>query len=115
MEAMNQDSSLNTKQLQEDQEQIAAVILALARRYEGDCLNLLSLLRTLESLHREIREDLFQPTLPNSRRELYNLLKDIEEEGGWPYIKRMKLQALLVALEPSEAESTTSEEFFPES
>jgi hypothetical protein len=43
-------------------------------------------------------------------------LKDIETSGGWPYIHRMRLQALLVnlALEPasdhSEEETQTSDE-----
>lgn len=110
MKAMNQDVSVNRKQQQEDQEKIKNVVLGVARGYEGDGLKLLSLLRTLEFLHREIREELFQPTLPDSRRELYNLLKDIEEEGGWPYIERMRLRELLVALESSSEESTTSTE-----
>lgn len=49
-------------------------------------------------LHREIRVDMFEPILPNTRKDLYSLLKDIEESGGWPYIERMKLQALLLPL-----------------
>ena len=53
------------------------------------------LLRTLEDLHRRIQEQIFQPSLPDTRKNLYDLLREIEETGGWPYIERMKLQALL--------------------
>jgi hypothetical protein len=37
----------------------------------------------------------FQVSLPDNRQALYALLKDIEEEGGWPYIDRMRLRSLL--------------------
>lgn len=61
-------------------------------------LALLDLLRILENLHREIREDLFQKSLPDNRQDLYALLKEIEAEGGWPYIARPHLRSLLVNL-----------------
>ncbi|WP_228037813.1 hypothetical protein [Nodosilinea sp. LEGE 06152] len=66
---------------------------ALARR--GQTLNLLALLRLLEQQHRDICETLFRDALPDNRQHLYALLRDIEVSGGWPYIQRMKLQALL--------------------
>ncbi|MGB3201412.1 MAG: hypothetical protein WBA99_10940 [Nodosilinea sp.] len=66
---------------------------ALARR--GQSATLLALLRLLEQRHRDIRETLFRDALPDNRQHLYALLKDIEVSGGWPYIQRMKLQALL--------------------
>lgn len=74
---------------------ITTDIQALAQSYQGDSLALLALLRCLEALHREIREGVFQESLPNSRHGFHALLKDIESEGGWPYIERMKLQALI--------------------
>lgn len=79
-------------------EEITAQIRTLAQHYEGDLEELLSLLRTLEQLHREIRERFFEPSLPDTRKDLYNLLREIEETGGWPYIERMKLQTFLKAL-----------------
>jgi hypothetical protein len=60
------------------------------------------LLRHLEELHRQIREEIFEPSLPNIRNDLYNLLRDIDESGGWPYIERMKLRALMHHLLPEE-------------
>lgn len=66
---------------------------ALARR--GQSLGLLALLRLLEQQHRDICETLFRDALPDNRQHLYALLRDIEVNGGWPYIQRMKLKALL--------------------
>ncbi len=89
-------------------EAIAHDIRTLAQTYQGDCLALLSLLRALEALHREIRETLFQASLPDNRQALYHLLRDIELSGGWPYIQRMRLQGLLKQLGlESETEPTS--------
>lgn len=77
----------------------------LAQKSQGDTELLLSLLRTLELLHRQIREELFEPSLPNTRNTLYFLLKDIEENGGWPYIERMKLMDIINFLLESESKS----------
>jgi hypothetical protein len=74
---------------------LAETIRHLASSQQGDTLALLSLLRTLEGLHQEIRDSLFQDSLPDNRQALYSLLKDIEASGGWPYIHRMKLRSLL--------------------
>ncbi len=76
-------------------EAIATDIQTLAQSCQGDSLALLALLRCLEALHREIREGVFQESLPDNRHGFHTLLKDIESEGGWPYIERMKLQSLL--------------------
>jgi hypothetical protein len=77
---------------------ITQEIRDIAARSAGDVLALLHLLRTLEQLHHEIQEGYFQAALPDSRQSLYALLRDIEENGGWPYIQRFKLQALCAHL-----------------
>lgn len=82
-------------------EGIAHGVRELANSCQGNSLALLALLRILEQLHREIRDGIFQTSLPDNRQQLYALLKDIEEAGGWPYIDRMKLRSLLVNLEPN--------------
>jgi hypothetical protein len=82
----------------EDLEAISSQIRKIADRSQGDTHTLLYLLRTLEKLHREIQEGYFQAALPDSRQDLYSLLRDIEEHGGWPYIQRWKLQALFANL-----------------
>lgn len=98
---MSQDNQ--SLQLQE----IAHIVLTLAASCQGDSVALLALLRQLEELHREIREGLFQASLPDSRQALYVLLKDIESRGGWPYIERMRLHAFLenLPIEMNEANS----------
>lgn len=106
---MNRRIDCDSEQLSIEIQDIAPAIRALAQNFQGDSLALVSLLRHLEELHREIREGLFQASLPDNRQALYKLLKDIETEGGWPYIERMKLQALLANL-PSETIDEKSNE-----
>lgn len=103
------DNTQVVPNLQADFEAIAQVVRASAQSYEGDCLTLLALLRLLESLHREISDTFFQASLPTNRQALYALLRDIEAEGGWPYIHRMKLQALLANLPPESMGELSSE------
>lgn len=92
---MNRDKDLDSKQLHVKLEAITVDICSLANSYKGNSVALLTLLRVLEQLHREIREDFFQTSLPDNRHGLYSLLRDIEEAGGWPYIERMKLRSLM--------------------
>lgn len=83
----------------------------LAVEHRQDYGHLLELLRVLEGLHRHIRTDYFEPALPNTRRGLYGLLRDIEESGGWPYIERGKLarfaELLEIDAENPQTESTS--------
>jgi hypothetical protein len=88
--------------LTERLEQISATGLQLAADHQQQTDELLAILRTLEELHRHIREEFFQPALPQSRHSLYSLLMEIESQGGWPYIERMRLQDLLQAMDTSE-------------
>ncbi len=76
----------------------------IANLNREDPIALLHVLRTLEQLHREIQQNHFQAALPDSRQALYALLRDIEENGGWPYVQRWKLQALFANLPETEAE-----------
>jgi hypothetical protein len=83
------------KDLQNDLGAIATIVSKTAQECEGNNRELLALLRLLESLHQEIRDGLFQDSLPDNRQALYALLKDIENNGGWPHIYRMRLQHFL--------------------
>jgi hypothetical protein len=83
-------------------QQVSAIGLQLAVDHQQQTDELLAILRTLEELHRHIREDFFQPALPQSRHSLYSLLMEIESQGGWPYIERMRLQDLLRAMDSDE-------------
>jgi hypothetical protein len=77
---------------------ISTAVKEVVQTCDGDVIALLALLRHLEQLHREVRDGVFQQNLPTNRQRLYSLLRDIESEGGWPYIARMRIQALLVNL-----------------
>lgn len=99
----SQQNSLSPD-LEQKLQEITTVVKSLAETNQEDLLFLLSLLRSLESIHRQIRTEMFEPALPNSRNKLYQLVKDIEEQGGWPYIERMKLKDLLSNLESDSSE-----------
>lgn len=82
--------------------QLRKDVQEIAQSCQGDTLALLGLLRTLEEVHVQVRDELFQPSLPNNRQKLYALLRDIEMEGGWPYIPRMKIKRLMANFEAEE-------------
>ena len=87
---------------------LAQSIRTTAQEKEGNCLALLELLRLLDTLHFEIRDTLFREALPDNRQRLYRLLRDIEQEGGWPYIQRMNLRELLERMEEDEETASGS-------
>ena len=105
----NEDSNIpsntfsNKKDVPEDLRALAKNVHTAAQARQGDCFQLLELLRSLEDLHNLIRETLFQDALPTNRQRLYWLLRDIEVNGGWPYIKRMKLIEFLQTLQADTA------------
>ena len=92
---MTQDRDINSIDSDSLLKQTAKDVYALAERHRDDSLFLLSLLRDLEEIHRQIRVQYFQTALPETRNDLYRFVKDIEEKGGWPYIERMRLKDLL--------------------
>ena len=94
------DASLNSLNgsFRESLQEIVVKVNKVAEQCDGDAQALLDLLRVLETLHREIRANQFEPSLPNTRNDLYEFLKDIDETGGWPYIERMKLRAFFKAV-----------------
>lgn len=87
--------------------EVTQKIQQLAEQNQDDVLFLLALLRNLEQVHRQIRTTLFETSLPKTRNDLYNFVKDIEEEGGWPYIERMKLQQILKNMPFGNSEKTS--------
>jgi hypothetical protein len=103
---MEHNTGGHSVESQRDLDVLVTTVDALVAKYQGDTLLLLALLRTLESLHRQIRDGVFQEALPDNRQHLYKLLRTIETEGGWPYIHRMRLRSLLENLSlESESES----------
>lgn len=110
---MNQHISIDSGDtLPDDLQQLAGLIDQAAQARQGDSLALLALLRLLEECHREVCDTLFRDALPSNRHNLYTLLRDIELNGGWPYIQRMKLRSLFAnypefATEDTPVESQT--------
>ena len=101
IQSQNQSQQGQTADLSE-LEEISDRLWQIAQEQQGDSSNLLQVLRVLESIHKRIRDDLFQQSLPTSRHELFNLLRDIETNGGWPHIYRMKINEICRYLEQSE-------------
>ncbi|MEG4810419.1 hypothetical protein QUA82_25005 [Microcoleus sp. F8-D3] len=97
---MDNGKDLESAKLQSQMHSLTEAIRTLAESCHGDSLLLLALLRTLEASHREIRDGLFQASFPDNRQALYKLLRNIEANGGWPYIHRMKLRSLLGYTQP---------------
>ncbi|TVR09506.1 MAG: hypothetical protein EA395_10040 [Phormidium sp. GEM2.Bin31] len=87
-------------------DEVQEVVRQVAQGCQGNPEALLGLLRLLEALHREICEQEFRPALPDTRRALYSFLREIESEGGWPYIPRMRLKTLLAHLEAQPSDSS---------
>jgi len=106
---MNHDQNWVSRDLSCQLQAISGAVKDVAEDCQGDVIALLALLRHLEQLHKEIRDGVFQENLPDNRQRLYSLLKDIESEGGWPYISRMRVQALLVNLSAEVSEEDTLE------
>ena len=93
------------KQTESELQTALTNIWKIAQESKGQTLELLEILRSLENLHNQLRDTLFQESLPDNRQALYVLLKDIETKGGWPYIYRIKLQDLLHNLESNNSEA----------
>jgi len=100
------------EKLPSDLQSLAQSVEQAAMAREGDEVALLQLLRLLEQLHSQIRDGWFQDSLPTNRQRLYALLRDIEVNGGWPYIQRMRLRSLLneIELEESPADAGGTED-----
>jgi hypothetical protein len=96
---MNNEINVEQEKLSFKLQAIATAVHDACVNCQGDIIALLALLRQLEQLHREIRDGVFQENLPDNRQALYALLKDIESEGGWPYIERMRLQAYIANMQ----------------
>lgn len=63
-----------------------ADLRATAADLDGNPEALLALLRQIEQLHRNLQDGPFRSSLPADRTDLFNLLRSMEESGGWPYI-----------------------------
>ena len=84
------------------QQRLDAVISeleALAAELGGHPQGLLALLRQLEQLHRTLQDGAFRSSLPADRSALFELLRTMEQSGGWPYIPRLQLRTFMDLLQ----------------
>jgi len=92
------ETSLNPDQ-QKRLEAVLAELRQLSGELEGDPQALLTLLRQLEQLHRNLQDGAFRSSLPADRGELFDLLRAMEQSGGWPYIPRLQLRTFMDLLQ----------------
>ena len=76
----------------------------LAQELEGNPEALLTLLRSIEALHRSIQDGAFHSSLPEDRQRLFSLLQTMERSGGWPYIPRLQLKTFIAMLDQPPAD-----------
>ncbi|WP_413165718.1 hypothetical protein ACL6C3_04515 [Capilliphycus salinus ALCB114379] len=109
---MESETNFQSEPFKSQLESLTQTIRSMSQDVKGDTVALLAILRTLEVLHREIRESWFREALPDNRQALYALLKEIEAYGGWPYIPRASLRSLLqkLTLDLEEEDSPSSNE-----
>ena len=76
-----------------------AELRAITADLDGQPEALLTLLRQIEQLHRNLQDGPFRSSLPADRTALFNLLRSMEESGGWPYIPRLQLRTFMDLLQ----------------
>lgn len=103
------DNVLDPVEIQASLDKMTALIDEIAQNCQGNTQELLYLLRTIESSHRRIRTELFEVSLPDNRQALYHLLREIEDEGGWPYIEKMRIKDFLKHIYPEIAQDSTQD------
>jgi hypothetical protein len=79
----------------EEMDEVYKSLMDSAKDRQGNCADLLELLRFLETVHGQIRDNYYVSSLPQNRGELYALLKEMEERDGWPFLPRTETRSLL--------------------
>jgi hypothetical protein len=83
---------------------LLAELFSLSQQLANQPEALVNLLRKLEQLHRGIQDGPLRGSLPADRHKLFELLQNLEQSGGWPYIPRPQLQSFLNQLQQKPAE-----------
>ena len=84
--------------------EVLSVLEELTTELDGNPEALLTLLRQLEQLHRTVQDGAFRSSLPSDRSELFELLRTMEQSGGWPYIPRLQLRTFMDLLQRDRSE-----------
>ena len=83
---------------------LLAELFSLSQQLANQPEALVNLLRKLEQLHRGIQDGPLRGSLPADRHKLFELLQNLEQSGGWPYIPRPQLQSFINQLQQKPAE-----------
>jgi small-conductance mechanosensitive channel len=91
---------------------LLAELSSLSQELANQPEALVNLLRQLEQLHRQIQDGPLRGSLPSDRHKLFELLQNLEQSGGWPYIPRPQLHNFLRQLQqqPFEAPETPEQQ-----
>jgi hypothetical protein len=81
---------------------LLAELSSLSQELANQPEALVDLLRQLEQLHRHIQDGPLRGSLPTDRHQLFELLQNLEQSGGWPYIPRPQLQNFLQQLQQNQ-------------
>lgn len=101
-------NSVNNNNIEDELREITQQIDGLVEKSKDDIFAVLLILQKLELLHRNIREEIFEPALPDNRHRLYLLIRHLEEVGGWPYIPRMRLRDICANFLMAESKGDSS-------
>ncbi|WP_218081910.1 hypothetical protein [Anthocerotibacter panamensis] len=80
-------------------------IARLTKERNGDLQRLIELLNLLEECYIMIRDGAYMQALPQTRKDLYQTLVEMEEQGTWPILPRNHIQTLLAHLRQLSLES----------
>jgi hypothetical protein len=92
---------------------LLAELFSLSQQLANQPEALVNLLRKLEQLHRGIQDGPLRGSLPADRHKLFELLQNLEQSGGWPYIPRPQLHNFLRQLQQQPAEAPETPEHQP--
>jgi small-conductance mechanosensitive channel len=92
---------------------LLAELSSLSQELANQPEALVNLLRQLEQLHRQIQDGPLRGSLPADRHKLFELLQNLEQSGGWPYIPRPQLHNFLRQLQQQPAEAPETPEHQP--
>jgi small-conductance mechanosensitive channel len=92
---------------------LLAELSSLSQELANQPEALVNLLRQLEQLHRQIQDGPLRGSLPSDRHKLFELLQNLEQSGGWPYIPRPQLHNFLRQLQQQPFEGPETPEHQP--
>ncbi|MGV2387872.1 MAG UNVERIFIED_CONTAM: hypothetical protein LVR29_04845 [Microcystis novacekii LVE1205-3] len=92
----------DNSQLDSQLHTLVTTVTAIAQEQQGDCNGLLMSLLDFRKFTSANSKQMFEPSLPNTRKDLYGVLRISRKPGNGAILERMKLQMLMEKLLASE-------------